>query len=84
MATTVSQLLSLTYRDTVEFQEHENDGTHDNLDGGFKSSFPLAGIAIPIFNNGANGFPCPFSGETQGAEGESGRHNFTVKGTVGD
>jgi hypothetical protein len=68
----------------MEFQEQENDGTHDNLDGDFKSSFPLAGIAIPIFNNGANGIPCPFSGETQDAEGEPGRHNLAVKGTVRD
>ena len=42
------------------FTGMKNDSTHDNLDGGFKSSFPLTGIAIPMFNNGANGFPCPF------------------------
>jgi hypothetical protein len=61
MATTLSQLLSLTCRDTVEFQEHENDSTHDNLDTGFKGSFPLTGVAVPIFNKRANGFPYPLS-----------------------
>jgi hypothetical protein len=68
----------------VGFHEHGNDITHYNLDGGFEGSLPLTGIAIPFFNNGANGFSCLFSRERQDTESEPGRHNFAVKGTLRD